>query len=68
MTSAAEKYGKLPQALSGEARQRAIEAGKVLHENKVVQSEGLGTPTRPDATPPVQTQSDDGHKQRGMTR
>ena len=68
MTSAAEKYGKLPQALSGEARQRALDAGKALHDNKVVQSDGLGTPTRPDATPPVQTQNDDGIKQRGMTR
>jgi hypothetical protein len=68
MTSAADKYGKLAQALSGEARQQALGAGQVLHQNKVTQSTDLGTPTRPDPTPPVQTQNDDGKKQRGLTR
>ena len=68
MTSAADKYGKLPQALSREAHKKALEAGQVLRENKVAESATLGTPTRPDPTPPAQTQDDNEPKQRGLTR
>ena len=68
MTSAADKYGKLAQALSGEAHKKVLEAGQVLQKNNVTESATLGTSTRPDATPPVQTQNDSEPKQRGLTR
>ena len=67
MTSAAEKYGKIPESLSSQARQQVIESGQALHKNNVTESASLGTATRPDTTPPKQTQ-DDEPTQRGLTR
>ncbi len=67
MTSAAEKYGKIPESLSSQARQQVIESGQALQKNEVVQSAGLGTPTRPEATPPKQSQNDE-PPQRGLSR
>lgn len=66
MSSAAEKYGKLGQALSGEARQQVLESSQEIRRH-LTQSISTGTPSRPEVTPATPTPSNE-PRQRGLSR
>ena len=66
MTSAAEKYGKLGQALSGEARQQVLTSSQEIQKH-LTQSISTASPARPEVTPSAPTQNSD-PKQRGLSR
>lgn len=58
MTSAAERYGKVPEALSPETRRQVAEIGKALVQSGSISQASPATHTVPAPTPPSQVAND----------